>query len=195
MALSMTATDSESRNAGADEPQPWGVDPGDLSRVGVMFLIAGAVALIVPGFVTLALEWLLGAALVAAGGFATLHALPLRRGRGAGWYLVLGLVSLVAGVLFIVSPLTGAMTLTFLVGALFAASGLVKIVFGLAMRRLNGWDWTLGSGALALVVGLLILFLVPVVSPWLLGVLVAVELLLNGAWMLRLGRGDARAES
>ncbi|MBB4314451.1 HdeD family acid-resistance protein [Roseospira marina] len=176
--------DAEARGA-------WGVDPGDLTRIGVVSMIAGAVALILPGFVTTTIEWLVGLALVLLGAFEAMHALPFNRDRGSVWHLTLGVVGLAAGVLFIASPLTGALTLTMIVGLLFTASGLLKTLFAFAIRRLDGWTWTLGSGLLTLGVGLMILFMLPVISPWFLGILVAIELLLNGAWMVLLGRRGA----
>jgi len=170
----------------------WGVDPGDLSRIGVVSILVGMVALVLPGVVTIAVQLLIGLALIVSGGFELTHALPLRRGRGAIWHLALGGVSLAAGILFITSPMIGALTLTMIVGVMFTLSGLIKTAFALALRKLEGWHWTLGSGLMTLVVGLMILFLLPVVSSWLLGVLVGFEFLLNGAWMLYLGRGKVR---
>jgi len=187
MAYSMTSTADEH---GFDEPSDarvWGADPGELSRIGIVSILAGAVALILPGVVTVALEWLIGLALIVVGGFEAMHAMPYRKERGSAWHLGLGVIALVAGGLFILSPMTGAVTLTMIVGLMFTAGGLAKTGFALSARRLDGWPWALGSGLLTLGVGLTVLFLVPVISPWFLGVLVGLELILNGAWMLKLG--------
>lgn len=190
MALTMTSTADNHEFEDRTSVRVPGVDPGELSRIGVISILAGLVAVILPSVVTVAIEWVIGLALVVIGGFETMHALPFQRDRGSVWHLTLGVIALAAGILFIASPLTGALTLTLIVGLMFTAAGLGKTGFAFAARRLDGWPWALGSGLLTLGVGLAILFLLPMISPWFLGILVGLELIVNGAWMLKLGWRD-----
>ncbi|WP_170294945.1 HdeD family acid-resistance protein [Roseospira navarrensis] len=195
MAYSMTSTADGHALAGRSETRVWGADPGELSRIGIVSILAGAVALILPGVATVAIEWLIGLTLVVIGAFEALHALPYDKDRGSAWHLGLGVIALAGGVMFMISPLTGAITLTLIVGLMFTAAGLAKTGFSISARRLSGWGWAFGSGLLTLAVGLMILFLLPVISPWFLGVLVGLELLINGIWMLFLGRRSSSADA
>lgn len=193
MAHSMTSPTDEHTFEDAPEERIWGIDQGDLTRIGVVSLLAGLAALFVPWLATTAVEWFLGLALIVLGGFEVMHALPFNRERGSIWHLVLGVIAAGAGLMFIVEPLAGTLTLTKVVGLLLTASGLTKTAFSFSVRRLHGWGWALGSGLLSLGAGVAILFMIPVLSKTLLGVLVAAELLINGAWMLKLGLTHERA--
>ncbi|SDE48412.1 HdeD family acid-resistance protein [Rhodospira trueperi] len=192
MAHSMTSTADEPTFHGEPEERVWGVDQGDLTRIGVVSLLAGAAALFLPWLATTAVEWFLGLSLIVLGGFELMHALPFNRERGSVWHLILGVIAGGAGLMFLVEPLAGTLTLTKLVGLLLTASGLAKAAFSFSVRLLQGWAWALGSGLLSLGVGLAILFTIPVLSKTLLGVLVAAELLINGGWMLKLGLARER---
>jgi len=165
-----------------------GADPGDLSRIGIILIIIGAVTLLLPGLVTVTVEVLVGFALLIAGGFEAVHAIPFRSERGSGWHLARGVIGLLAGTMFLLSPVSGAWTLTVVIGGMLAASGVLQTAYAIRLRHLRGWFWALINGLIALAAGLAILLLSPVVAPWLLGVLVGAEFLLTGAWMLALGR-------
>ncbi|MBB4265874.1 HdeD family acid-resistance protein [Roseospira visakhapatnamensis] len=185
MSSSITSTDEKKYPLPEQDPADiWGVDPSDLSRIGVVFVILGLVALLLPSFVTLTVEWLIGLTLLIAGGYEMTYALPFRGKRGAWWHLVLGTIVFLSGILFLASPLSGALTLTLIIGTMFIASGVVKTGFAIAVRRIRGWHLSLYSALITLAVGLVIVFLLPVVSAWLLGVLVGLEFLINGIWML-----------
>lgn len=155
---------------------------------GIIALIGGAVALIFPLPASLAVTVFVGWVLIvisALGLFAVFSekTLPLR-----GWAAFFSFVELVAGVWILANPMAGMISLTVMVGALFFASGITRIIVSFAYRSFGSWFWLMIlSGAVSAGLGLYVLFSLPEASLVLLGVLVAIELLFIGSTLLSLG--------
>jgi uncharacterized membrane protein HdeD (DUF308 family) len=81
-------------------------------------------------------------------------------------------------------PASGALILTYFLGAVLFASGLIRGVLSFAYWRQSGWMMLI-SGIFGVLAGLLILFGFPSVSVWALGFLLGVDLISHGlAWLL-----------
>jgi uncharacterized membrane protein HdeD (DUF308 family) len=81
-------------------------------------------------------------------------------------------------------PTSGALILTYFLGAMLLASGAIRCLLSFAHWRQNGWIMLI-SGIFGLVAGALILFSFPTVSVWALGFLLGVDLISHGlAWLL-----------
>ena len=75
------------------------------------------------------------------------------------WYipLILGILFVGIGIWSFVTPLAAYLTLTFLFSVSFLVSGIFEIVFALSNRKkIDHWGWTLASGIVGLVVGILL---------------------------------------
>ena len=72
-------------------------------------------------------------------------------------FLVEGVVLLVLGTTAIALPLLATLALTILIGWLFLVSGVMGLITTFMMRQAPGFWWSLISGLLALVVGVLLL--------------------------------------
>ena len=72
-------------------------------------------------------------------------------------FLVEGVVLLVLGTTAIALPLLATLALTILIGWLFLVSGVMGLIATFMMRQAPGFWWSLISGLLALVVGVLLL--------------------------------------
>ncbi|MCC9073627.1 HdeD family acid-resistance protein [Flavobacterium sp. F-65] len=76
------------------------------------------------------------------------------------WYipLLVGLLFVGIGVWSFITPLAAYLTLAFLFSISFLASGVFEIIFALSNRKkIDNWGWTLASGILGLVVGILLI--------------------------------------
>jgi uncharacterized membrane protein HdeD (DUF308 family) len=83
-------------------------------------------------------------------------------------------------------PGAGLLTLTLLLIVFFMVEGISKVIFSLTIRPFPNWGWVFGSG----IVGILLAFYLwantPVAAIWVLGVLLGIELICEGAALGRL---------
>jgi uncharacterized membrane protein HdeD (DUF308 family) len=107
--------------------------------LGLLGLLAGAVALIWPGITALVLAVVVGAWALANGAVEIMSAVRQRRERRRGAMLVVaGLLSVVAGALILFWPGAGAFALALLVGAFAVLYGVVLAALALALRNAAG---------------------------------------------------------
>jgi uncharacterized membrane protein HdeD (DUF308 family) len=95
----------------------------------------------------------------------------------------LALATLVSTMLVVAQPVQGAMILTFVLGLLLMGSGIVRIIMAIRHWGEHGWIMIL-SGIIAVLAGLIILTRWPVTGIWVLGLLLAIDLISHGvAWL------------
>src|SRR6202008_4837335 len=125
----------------------------------------------------------IGLIVLAVGAFEIAHAFWTKGWGGFLWQILLGALYLAFGLVLLNEPEAGALILTYLLGALLLASGVIRCVLSFAYWRQNGWMMLL-SGAFGIIAGLLILFGLPHISRWALGFLPGGDLLSHGfAWL------------
>ncbi|MCV9928283.1 HdeD family acid-resistance protein [Flavobacterium sp. LS1R49] len=76
------------------------------------------------------------------------------------WYipLLVGILFVGIGIWSFITPLAAYLTLAFLFSISFLATGVFEVIFALSNRKkLDNWGWTLASGILGLVVGILLI--------------------------------------
>ena len=154
-----------------------------LTTLGGLLIALGVLAIAVPNVSTLAVETLIGC-LILFGGFAHLfHAFRPERWQGFLLDVALGGVFVVTGVLLLLFPLEGELTLTLVLAAALAAEGIFKLIASVQLRSQPGAGWVVCSGAMALGLGILIGIEWPSAASWVLGLFVGVDLIFGG-WML-----------
>jgi uncharacterized membrane protein HdeD (DUF308 family) len=118
--------------------------------------------------------------------------------QASGWgarilSVLLGVVVLAVGLNIIGKPLEGMLTLTFVIGVLFVASGIVKLFLGFSVS--GNLRWTILLSAVAsLILGAMVLTNFPRSAEILLGILLAVELISNGIWLMAIGWVEREAK-
>jgi uncharacterized membrane protein HdeD (DUF308 family) len=157
-----------------------------LKWLGIALIALGVAAVLAPVVA--------GGAVVTVIGFILLIAgiVPIARGwkaeaskeRAMGF--TLGIITMLAGIAVIGHPLLGLGVLTLLLAGYFVAEGVWKIVVSFRFRPATGWTWLLLSGAMSLVLGLLIWRQWPVSGIWAVGVLVGINLLGTGLALVTL---------
>jgi uncharacterized membrane protein HdeD (DUF308 family) len=148
--------------------------------LGIVLVVAGIAAIMFPLVSTIAAKIALGWIFLAAGVVMIIHAFSIQRWGGFLMELLLGVLYLVAGGWLAFFPLTGIVTLTILLAALFLAEGVVEVIMGFRVRPHEGWGWLVFSGLIAVAVGLLIAAELPSSAVWAIGLLVGVNLLTTG---------------
>lgn len=110
-----------------------------------------------------------------------------RIGKEGFWQAALtgGLLT-VLGLVMLRNPAAAALTLTLVAGAMFLTGGIVRIVMASALPEQR---WTLAlSGVVSATLGVIVLFNLIGASFTLLGVLLGVEILVDGLTMMLVGR-------
>lgn len=108
---------------------------------GGMSLLAGAVALFYPGFTALLFLYLLAAWALLSGIFEIVAAWRLRHEiRGEFWLGFAGALSVLFGLMLILRPGAGALTVIWLIASYSVLFGIVLIAWGLHLRRLHRAD-------------------------------------------------------
>jgi len=175
----MTVYDRQSGIEALGPPPLW-----ICTLLGIVMIAAGVFALGDVAFATIISVKLIGLTAIAAGAFEIMHAFWTRGWGGFHWQIILGALYLAFGLVLLTQPVSGALILTYLLGAVLLASGAIRCVLSFARWRQNGWMMLI-SGVFGLLAAVLILSGFPTFSVWLLGFLLGVDLISHGlAWLL-----------
>ena len=103
---------------------------GWIVALGVVYLVAGVIALGSVVQATAAAVWVVGIMMIIAGVFEVIHSFQIKTwGRFLFW-LLLGVLYIIAGLIAFENTLLTAIWLTLLLGAALVASGIVRIFLG-----------------------------------------------------------------
>jgi uncharacterized membrane protein HdeD (DUF308 family) len=155
---------------------PWGW----LLALGILLIIAAVVALSSWAFAAVATSVVLGWLLIAGAAFQLVGAFMYRQHGGFWAELLLGALTLLAGVCMVVWPVGGASVVAFVVVGLLLLKGIGGAV-GAALNRGPGWVLQLVLAVL-LVVAAVLLFANQGAALAFLGLLVGLSLLMRGVW-------------
>ncbi|SDJ65620.1 Uncharacterized membrane protein HdeD, DUF308 family [Bradyrhizobium sp. Rc2d] len=160
---------------------------GWIVALGVIYLVAGFVALGSVVMATVASVIVVGAMMIVAGAAEIIGAFQMKSwGKFLIWAL-LGVLYVIAGSLTFENPLFAAVLLTLFLGASLVASGVVRLFLAFSMKRESPWVWVALSGAITLLLGLLIVARWPVNSVYILGLFLGIDLIMAGAGWISLG--------
>jgi uncharacterized membrane protein HdeD (DUF308 family) len=166
---------------------------GWIVALGVVYVVAGFVALGSVMTATVASVLVVGVMMIVAGIAELFNAFQIKSwGKFLVWAL-LGVLYIVAGFLTFDNPLFAAVLLTLLLGASLLASGAVRIFLAFSMKRETPWVWVALSGFITLLLGVIILARWPVNSVYILGLFLGIDLIMAGAGWIGLGLGLHRA--
>jgi uncharacterized membrane protein HdeD (DUF308 family) len=162
---------------------------GWIVALGVVYVVAGFIALGSIVMATVASVFVVGIMMIVAGVAELINAFQIKSwGKFLIWAL-LGVLYIVAGFVTFENPLFAAVLLTLLLGASLVASGVVRIFLAFNMKREMPWIWVALSGVITLLLGLLILARWPVNSVYILGLFLGIDLIFAGAGWIGLGFG------
>jgi uncharacterized membrane protein HdeD (DUF308 family) len=162
---------------------------GWIVALGVVYLIAGLIALGSVAEATAASVLIVGAMMIVAGVFEIIAAFQVKTwGRFIFW-LLLGVLYVVAGFVAWDNPFLTAVWLTLILGAALVAGGIMRIFLAFNMKHGSPWVWVVVSGLVTLFLGLIVLAHWPVSAVYTLGIFLGVDLVFAGASWIGLGFG------
>jgi uncharacterized membrane protein HdeD (DUF308 family) len=101
---------------------------------GLLNIAVGIMAFLWPGITIVAFVWLIAAWAIVTGGLMTSAGFRLNVDHGRWWLVLGGLLSLAFGVLLIITPLIGAVVLTWWLGAYALVFGVALVIFSFKLR-------------------------------------------------------------
>ncbi|MBC7204378.1 MAG: HdeD family acid-resistance protein [Pusillimonas sp.] len=155
--------------------------------LGAIMVVLGLVALAHVVAATLVSVLFIAVLMIIGGIGQLIHAWRLKQMSGFVFWTIGGVLYLGAGVLALFRPEAGASLLTLLFGATLIGSGALRLWIWFNNRAQQGWQWLALSGAVTLLVGLLIAFGWPGNSVWVLGLILGIDLLIQGWTLLFIG--------
>jgi uncharacterized membrane protein HdeD (DUF308 family) len=153
---------------------------------GVVLLLLGILAVLVPVIATLTVTFAFGWIFLISGLIGLVTTLHARRAPGFWWSLLSAVLGVIVGVLLLVWPITGAISLTLLLAAFFTAEGILSIMYAIEHKReMSGrWGWLLVNGVVDLGLAAIILIAFQTSASWVLGLLIGIDMVLGGTALI-----------
>ena len=160
---------------------------------GVVLVILGLAAVAIPAFATLTIEILVGWIFLISGVVGLITTWRMRQAPGFWWSLLSAILGIAAGAVLLLQPLSGILSLTFILIVFFLVEGVASILFALEHKReLSGrWGWMLVSGIVDLILAAIILSGLPGIAVWAIGMLVGINMVFGGVALIAMAL-DAR---
>lgn len=103
---------------------------------GIFSVIVGIITFYSPFATALALLYFIAFWVIIAGLIEIIIAIRLRKEiKGEGWYILGGLITTVFGVLILINPIAGALTLTMIFGVYALIFGIMLIYLGIKLKQ------------------------------------------------------------
>lgn len=151
--------------------------------LGLVLIVGGIFVLGDVALATVISAIAIGVTAIVVGAFEMMHAFWMKGWGGFIWQFALGILYVVFGAMVVRQPESGALVLTYILGLLLVASGIVRLFVGVKHWSDVGWTMVL-SGAFGFLAGLVILTGWPTTGLWVLGFLFGIDLISHGiAWL------------
>ncbi len=153
---------------------------------GIILVLLGLVAIVIPPIATLAVEILFGWLFLLSGVVGLITTFWMRQAPGFWWSLVSAILGIAAGIVLLLWPLSGVLSLTLILIVFFVLEGIASIMFALEHKReLSGrWEWMLASGVVDLILAAIIFAGLPGTAAWAMGLLVGINMLFGGLTLI-----------
>jgi uncharacterized membrane protein HdeD (DUF308 family) len=163
---------------------------------GILLVILGLAAMIVPPLASLAVTIFLGWMFLVSGIAGLVITFWARALPGFWWSLISAALAVLAGGILLARPIQGVLTLTIVIGAYFLAEGVATIMYALEHRKeLSGrWSWLLVAGLMDILIAFFIIAGLPGSAEWAIGLLVGINLLFGGATLIGMALAARNAQ-
>jgi uncharacterized membrane protein HdeD (DUF308 family) len=153
---------------------------------GIILVILGLIAILLPPLATITFTIIIGWLFLISGIVGLVTTFMMRQAPGFWWSLLSGILGVAAGIVLLIWPISGALSLTLLLSAFFIVEGVASIMYAIDHRnQLTGrWGWMLLSGIVDLILAGIIVAGLPGTAAWALGLLVGINMLFGGTAMI-----------
>ena len=153
---------------------------------GIVLVVLGILAIAIPQIATLAATLFIGWLFLISGVVGLITTFMARGAPGFWWALLSAVLGIAAGLVLLIWPVSGVVTLTLLLIVFFTLEGVLTIMYALDHKKeLSGrWGWMLASGVVDLVLAAMIFAGLPGTAAWALGLLVGINMLFGGTSLI-----------
>jgi uncharacterized membrane protein HdeD (DUF308 family) len=153
---------------------------------GIVLVVLGLIAIMVPPIATLAVEILFGWLFLISGITGLITTFWMRQAPGFWWALLSAVLGIAAGIVLLAWPLSGVLSLTLILIVFFSIEGIITVMYALDHKReLSGrWGWMLASGIVDLILAGMILAGLPGTAAWAIGLLVGINMVFGGSALI-----------
>ena len=148
---------------------------------GILMVVTGVLALIYPWIASIAIVRLLGWFLIISGIFQGIGVIGARQVPYFWLELLSAVLAIVIGLLLLRHTDAGLLFFSVLLIVYFMVEGIVKIIFALTIRPFPDWGWVLASGLIGTALAAYLWANLSTISDWVLGLLLGVLLVVEGA--------------
>lgn len=174
--VSNSQQESVIENIVGDIQHKWGW----LLALGILFIILGTVGLGMTFAITMASMLFFGFLMLFGGAFQFFYSFQCKGWKNIGLHLLAAIVYLIGGLVIINDPLLASEVITIMIAVVLMMVGAMRIVMAVQMSAVKGWWLTLLSGIISVIFGGMVMTAWPVSGMWLIGLLIAVDLILHG---------------
>jgi uncharacterized membrane protein HdeD (DUF308 family) len=153
--------------------------------LGILLVVAGTVALVYPFVSSVVAVTVLGVSLLVSGVATIVTSFWAGKWSAMLLELLIGIFYAVMGFLIMDAPIASTVSLTLVIAAMCIVIGIMKSIAAI-MLRFPQWGWSLLSGALTALIGIVIYKNLPETALWAIGTLVGVQLLFDGWFWIML---------
>ncbi len=161
--------------------------PGALIGLGILFIVLGMIGVAGQTLFSFITINILGAFLIFGGMLQFAHAIKSRGWKSVSVQIALAILYIVAGLFTWLFPIPALEAITLWLAAIFFITGFLRLISAFQHRHFGEWFWMILSSAISILMGILIMNGYPATSLWLPGLLIAIELLLQGWSLLFMG--------
>jgi uncharacterized membrane protein HdeD (DUF308 family) len=153
---------------------------GWLLGLGLLFLALGLIGMGRTLLFTVGTAVFFGVLILMGGAAQLVEAFKCTGWKSVTWHVLIAFLYLLAGTSIILDPLIASIVWTAIIAGTLVVVGIFKLVIALSHREAVGWFGLLLSGLISLALGVMLFVQWPTSGVWFLGLLVAIELLMQG---------------
>ena len=153
---------------------------------GIVLLALGFLAILIPPLATLGVTILFGWLFLVSGVMGLIATFWARQAPGFWWSLVSAVLGIGAGLVLLVSPGSGALSLTLILIVFFVIEGVASVMYALDHRQqlTDSWGWMLVSGIIDLSLAAMVFAGLPGSAAWAIGLLVGINMIFGGSALI-----------
>lgn len=156
---------------------------GRMLMAGVAMILLGTIGLGMTFWMTMASVLYIGILLLIGGGVQLVNAFREGAGNTRLSHVLIALLYLVAGFIVVTKPVVAGLAMTALLAVALIVIGVFRTWMAFQVRPMPGWVLILLAGLAAIALGVMIYSGWPETGLWVIGMLVAIEMILQG-WTL-----------